>query len=119
MTATATGLSVDIANNIQYKLKPGADIAELEELAIWGRKELDLAEIEMPGLISLREEYGTSKPLTGQRIMGSLHMTIQTAVLIETLVVLGADIRWVSCNIFSTQNHAAAAVVAGCWRNNC
>ena len=113
MTATATGLSVDIANNIQYKLKPGADIAELEELAIWGRKELDLAEIEMPGLMSLREEYGTSKPLTGQRIMGSLHMTVQTAVLIETLVVLGADIRWVSCNIFSTQNHAAAAVVAG------
>ncbi len=112
-TATPTELTVDTANNIQYKLKPGATLQELEELAIWGRKELDLAEIEMPGLMSLRKEYGQSKPLTGQRIMGSLHMTIQTAVLIETLAILGADIRWVSCNIFSTQDHAAAAVVAG------
>ena len=79
-------------------------------LAGYGRKELDIAETEMPGLIALREEYGESKPLTGARIVGSLHMTIQTAVLIETLVDLGADVRWASCNIFSTQDHAAAAI---------
>ncbi|MGR3502754.1 adenosylhomocysteinase [Pseudaestuariivita sp.] len=79
-------------------------------LAAFGRKELDIAETEMPGLMSLREEYGESKPLTGARIVGSLHMTIQTAVLIETLVELGADVRWASCNIFSTQDHAAAAI---------
>src|SRR5690606_16744199 len=79
----------------------------------WGRKELDLAEIEMPGLMALREEYAGKKPLAGARIMGSLHMTVQTAVLIETLVQLGADVRWVSCNIFSTQDHAAAATVVG------
>ena len=82
-------------------------------LADFGRKELDIAETEMPGLMALREEYGESKPLTGARIVGSLHMTIQTAVLIETLVVLGADVRWASCNIFSTQDHAAAAIAAG------
>ena len=79
-------------------------------LADFGRKELDIAETEMPGLMALREEYGTSKPLSGARIAGSLHMTIQTAVLIETLVALGADVRWASCNIFSTQDHAAAAI---------
>ncbi|MEM9903356.1 MAG: adenosylhomocysteinase, partial [Pseudomonadota bacterium] len=79
-------------------------------LATFGRKELDIAETEMPGLMALREEYGTSQPLKGARIAGSLHMTIQTAVLIETLVALGADVRWASCNIFSTQDHAAAAV---------
>ncbi|MFU1478377.1 adenosylhomocysteinase [Roseovarius sp. C7] len=79
-------------------------------LAAYGRKELDIAETEMPGLMSLREEYGQSKPLAGARITGSLHMTIQTAVLIETLVALGADVRWASCNIFSTQDHAAAAI---------
>jgi len=79
-------------------------------LAAYGRKELDIAETEMPGLMSLREEYGKSKPLKGARIAGSLHMTIQTAVLIETLVDLGADVRWASCNIFSTQDHAAAAI---------
>ncbi len=79
-------------------------------LAAFGRKELDIAETEMPGLMSLREEYGKSKPLKGARIAGSLHMTIQTAVLIETLVELGADVRWASCNIFSTQDHAAAAI---------
>ncbi|MEQ8480739.1 MAG: adenosylhomocysteinase [Hoeflea sp.] len=83
-----------------------ADIA----LADYGRKELDIAETEMPGLMSLREEYGASKPLKGARIVGSLHMTIQTAVLIETLTSLGADVRWASCNIFSTQDHAAAAI---------
>ncbi|HEX8693344.1 MAG TPA: adenosylhomocysteinase [Longimicrobium sp.] len=82
-------------------------------LAEFGRKEIRLAEQEMPGLMALREEYGAQKPLTGARIMGSLHMTVQTAVLIETLVELGADVRWVSCNIFSTQDHAAAAVVVG------
>ena len=82
-------------------------------LAEWGRKELRLAEVEMPGLMALREEYKGKLPLKGARIMGSLHMTVQTAVLIETLVELGADVRWVSCNIFSTQDHAAAAVVVG------
>ncbi len=91
---------------LAYKI---ADI----NLADWGRKEIELAETEMPGLMALREEYGAQKPLKGARIMGSLHMTVQTAVLIETLVELGADVRWVSCNIFSTQDHAAAAVVVG------
>ncbi|GHF02211.1 adenosylhomocysteinase [Aliiroseovarius zhejiangensis] len=81
-------------------------------LAEFGRKELDIAETEMPGLMALRAEYGETKPLKGARIVGSLHMTIQTAVLIETLVALGADVRWASCNIFSTQDHAAAAIAA-------
>ncbi|MDO9526324.1 MAG: adenosylhomocysteinase [Gemmobacter sp.] len=81
-------------------------------LAAYGRKELDIAETEMPGLMALRTEFGTSKPLSGARVAGSLHMTIQTAVLIETLKVLGADVRWASCNIFSTQDHAAAAIAA-------
>jgi len=79
-------------------------------LAAWGRKELEIAETEMPGLMALRTEYGASQPLKGARIAGSLHMTIQTAALIETLKALGADIRWASCNIFSTQDHAAAAI---------
>jgi len=91
---------------LPYKVK---DIS----LADWGRKEMDLAEAEMPGLMALREEYGDSKPLAGARIAGCLHMTIQTAVLIETLTHLGAEVRWSSCNIFSTQDHAAAAVAAG------
>src|SRR3954471_9514290 len=82
-------------------------------LAEWGRKEMRLAEQEMPGLMATREEYKGKFPLKGAKIMGSLHMTIQTAVLIETLVELGADVRWVSCNIFSTQDHAAAAVAVG------
>ncbi|GAB6091064.1 adenosylhomocysteinase [Spirochaeta dissipatitropha] len=82
-------------------------------LADWGRKELDMAEKEMPGLMAVREKYGPEKPLAGVRVSGSLHMTIQTAVLIETLVELGADVRWASCNIYSTQDHAAAAVVVG------
>jgi adenosylhomocysteinase len=81
-------------------------------LADFGRKEINLAEVEMPGLMSLRAEYGDTKPLAGARITGSLHMTVQTAVLIETLVALGADVRWASCNIFSTQDHAAAAIAA-------
>ena len=81
-------------------------------LADFGRKEIEIAEHEMPGLMATREKYGKEKPLQGVRIMGSLHMTIQTAVLIETLVDLGAEVRWVSCNIFSTQDHAAAAIAA-------
>ncbi len=79
-------------------------------LADFGRKELDIAEKEMPGLMAIREKYGSQKPLSGARVMGSLHMTVQTAVLIETLVDLGADVRWASCNIFSTQDHAAAVI---------
>ena len=87
-------------------------VADLS-LAAFGRKEIELAEVEMPGLMALREEFGPSQPLKGARIMGSLHMTIQTAVLIETLTALGAEVRWVSCNIFSTQDQAAAAVAVG------
>src|SRR5439155_24969784 len=82
-------------------------------LAEFGRKEIRLAEQEMPGLMALRKQHKGKQPLAGARIMGSLHMTIQTAVLIETLAELGADVRWVSCNIFSTQDHAASAVVVG------
>jgi len=81
-------------------------------LAEWGKKEMQLSENEMPGLMALRKKYGRKKPLKGLKIMGSLHMTIQTAMLIETLYALGADIRWASCNIFSTQDHAAAAIAA-------
>ena len=81
-------------------------------LAEFGRKEIEIAEHEMPGLMALRQKYADQKPLKGARITGSLHMTIQTAVLIETLVALGADVRWASCNIFSTQDHAAAAIAA-------
>src|SRR3954469_8078583 len=81
-------------------------------LADFGRKEIRLAEHEMPGLMAMREEFGAQQPLKGARITGSLHMTVQTAVLIETLVALGADVRWASCNIFSTQDHAAAAIAA-------
>src|SRR5256885_10119144 len=81
-------------------------------LADFGRKEIEIAETEMPGLMALREEFGAAKPLKGARITGSLHMTIQTAVLIETLIELGAEVRWASCNIFSTQDHAAAAIAA-------
>ena len=87
-------------------------VADLS-LADFGRTEITLAEHEMPGLMAMRERFGQSKPLAGARIAGSLHMTIQTAVLIETLVALGAEVRWASCNIFSTQDHAAAAVVVG------
>src|SRR5688500_5204151 len=81
-------------------------------LAEWGRKEIEMAEKEMPGLMAIRERYAKSQPLKGARVMGSLHMTIQTAVLIETLQALGADVRWASCNIYSTQDHAAAAIAA-------
>jgi adenosylhomocysteinase len=98
-------------------LKPQANqdffVADLS-LADWGRKEIKIAETEMPGLMAIREEFAASQPLKGARITGSLHMTIQTAVLVETLQALGADVRWASCNIFSTQDHAAAALaVAG------
>ena len=96
---------LETSQKLKYKVK---DIS----LAEWGRKEIQLAEAEMPGLMSLREEYGQEKPLKGARIAGCLHMTIQTAVLIETLVELGAEVTWSSCNIFSTQDHAAAAIAA-------
>src|ERR1044072_7684570 len=99
MNTTTTGTE----KTNDYKI---ADIS----LADWGRKEISIAEQEMPGLMGIREKYATSKPLKGVRVTGSLHMTIQTAVLIETLVDLGANVRWASCNIFSTQDHAAAAI---------
>jgi len=99
--------------NARVENDPSQDhaIADIS-LAAWGRKEIAIAETEMPGLVSLRGKYGKEQPLKGARIAGSLHMTIQTAVLIETLVALGAEVRWVSCNIFSTQDHAAAAIVS-------
>ena len=93
------------ATSEDYKVK---DIA----LADWGQKEISLAENEMPGLMSIREEYKAEQPLKGARIAGCIHMTIQTAVLIEALIELGAEVRWSSCNIFSTQDHAAAAIAA-------
>jgi adenosylhomocysteinase len=108
MTAVATERQL-VQTNLD---RPAYKVKDLG-LADWGRKEVRLAEFEMPGLMALRAEYKGKYPLKGARIMGSLHMTVQTAVLIETLVELGADVRWVSCNIFSTQDHAAAAVVVG------
>ncbi|MFV1363168.1 adenosylhomocysteinase [Mycolicibacterium elephantis] len=106
MTTTEQRLTPDVRNGIEYKV---ADLS----LAEFGRKEIRLAEKEMPGLMALRQEYHDVQPLKGARISGSLHMTVQTAVLIETLTALGAEVRWASCNIFSTQDHAAAAVVVG------
>ncbi|MBV9320781.1 MAG: adenosylhomocysteinase [Mycobacterium sp.] len=103
---TTTELSTDVRNGIEFKV---ADLS----LADYGRRDIELSEQEMPGLMSLRREYAEVQPLKGARISGSLHMTVQTAVLIETLVSLGAEVRWASCNIFSTQDHAAAAVVVG------
>src|SRR3982750_2969369 len=97
--------SLSMPDFTDYKV---ADIG----LADWGRKEIAIAETEMPGLMAVREEFGPKQPLRGARICGSPHMTIQTAVLIETLTSLGADVRWASCNIFSTQDHAAAAIAA-------
>ncbi|MFI5310181.1 MAG: adenosylhomocysteinase, partial [Gemmatimonadales bacterium] len=108
-TAVTTSHAFDAAREAGREPFKVKDIS----LADFGRREIRLAEYEMPGLMALRAEHGASKPLTGARIMGSLHMTVQTAVLIETLVELGADVRWVSCNIFSTQDHAAAAVAVG------
>ncbi|MBT8484372.1 MAG: adenosylhomocysteinase [Phycisphaerae bacterium] len=109
-TATATFLDTGLSlfENLPFKVK---DLSP--ETVAFGRKEIELAEHEMPGLMAVREKYKGQKPLAGARITGSLHMTIQTAVLIETLIDLGADVRWASCNIFSTQDHAAAAVVVG------
>lgn len=98
-------------NSLPYKVKDYSE-EEFQKLAAWGRKEIELAETEMPGLMALREKYGKDQPLKGTRIAGCLHMTIQTAVLIETLTALGAEVRWSSCNIFSTQDHAAAAIAA-------
>src|ERR1700674_1516199 len=97
--------TTDIKNFTDFK------VANLE-LAAWGRKEIAIAETEMPGLMAIREEFAATQPLRGARIAGSLHMTIQTAVLIETLKALGADVRWASCNIYSTQDHAAAAIAS-------
>src|SRR3982074_324633 len=97
--------ATDIKNFTDFK------VADLE-LAAWGRKEIAIAETEMPGLMAIRQEFAATQPLRGARIAGSLHMTIQTAVLIETLKSLGADVRWASCNIYSTQDHAAAAIAA-------
>src|SRR6187397_1517952 len=108
-TAVATEHVFDLAKKAGRQPYKVADLG----LAEWGRKEIRLAEQEMPGLMALRAEYKGKLPLKGAKIMGSLHMTVQTAVLIETLVALGADVRWVSCNIFSTQDHAAAAVAVG------
>ncbi|HUE32628.1 MAG TPA: adenosylhomocysteinase [Mycobacterium sp.] len=106
MTTTENALTPDVRNGIEYKV---ADLS----LADYGRRDIELSEQEMPGLMSLRREYAEVQPLKGARVSGSLHMTVQTAVLIETLVELGAQVRWASCNIFSTQDHAAAAVVVG------
>src|SRR3984957_10133558 len=96
-------------NAVTKELSHDYKVADLS-LADWGRKEIDIAEHEMPGLMSIRKQYATKQPLKGVRVTGSLHMTIQTAVLIETLKDIGADVRWASCNIFSTQDHAAAAI---------
>jgi adenosylhomocysteinase len=96
-------MSATVSEKAKFKVK---DLS----LAEWGRKEIKLAEAEMPGLMALREEFGKQKPLKGARVAGCLHMTIQTAVLIETLIELGAEVTWSSCNIFSTQDHAAAAI---------
>ncbi len=106
MTTTATDTRQRVQKTLEY------DVRDLEQ-AEWGRREINLAQHEMPGLMALRDRYAAAKPLGGAKIMGSLHMTVQTAVLIETLTELGADVRWASCNIFSTQDHAAAAVVVG------
>src|SRR6059058_5077814 len=109
MSATIASTAFEAAR------KAGREPFKVKDLSLaeFGRKEMQLAEQEMPGLMAIRERYAAKKPLAGMQIMGSLHMTIQTAVLIETLAALGADVRWVSCNIFSTQDHAAAAVVVG------
>src|ERR1700754_643636 len=111
MTASAD-ITTDPSRRLQTRNGIDFAVADLS-LAEFGRKEIRLAEHEMPGLMDLRREYAEARPLHGARVAGSLHMTVQTAVLIETLVSLGADVRWVSCNIFSTQDHSAAAVVVG------
>src|SRR6202041_3164275 len=105
MTTTEQQLTPDVVNGLDFKV---ADLS----LADYGRRDIELSEQEMPGLMSLRREYHDVQPLKGPRVSGSLHMTVQTAVLIETLIALGAEVRWASCNIFSTQDHAAAAIAA-------
>ena len=102
-------MSATTTSHIDFKLPHKVKDLSLAE---WGRKEIRLAEAEMPGLMAIRKEYGPAKPLKGARVSGCLHMTIQTAVLIETLLELGAEVKWSSCNIFSTQDHAAAAIAA-------
>src|SRR5438105_6377617 len=108
-------VTIERTNAFDEARKAGREPFKVKDLSLaeFGRKEIRLAEQEMPGLMAVRQRYAAKKPLKGMQIMGSLHMTIQTAVLIETLAELGADVRWVSCNIFSTQDHAAAAVVVG------
>src|SRR5881275_592260 len=108
-------VSIERTHAFDEARKAGREPFKVKDLSLaeFGRKEIRLAEQEMPGLMAVRQRYAAAKPLAGMQIMGSLHMTIQTAVLIETLAELGADVRWVSCNIFSTQDHAAAAVVVG------
>ena len=112
---TATIENTDTIHPFETARRAGREPYKVADLALaaQGRQEIRLAEHEMPGLMSLRQRYGAEQPLAGARVMGSLHMTVQTAVLIETLADLGADVRWVSCNIFSTQDPAAAAVVVG------
>src|SRR5687768_15390584 len=107
--------AIETASAFEEARKAGREPFKVKDLSLaeFGRKEIRLAEQEMPGLMAVRARYAKQKPLAGMKIMGSLHMTIQTAVLIETLAELGANVRWVSCNIFSTQDHAAAAVVVG------
>ena len=104
-------MNAAVLNSTHSPSQNDCHVADLA-LAAWGRKEIRIAETEMPGLMAIRAEYAHAQPLKGARITGSLHMTIQTAVLIETLKALGADVRWASCNIFSTQDHAAAAIAA-------
>ena len=101
--------ALKLVSNTLRPTAPDYVVADLT-LAAWGRKELDIAQTEMPGLMAIREEFAQAQPLKGARITGSLHMTIQTGVLVETLQALGADVRWASCNIYSTQDHAAAAL---------
>src|SRR3954449_4711419 len=113
MTLVAEPTRTARSNTLEFKVRNMEDLEQFRAAADWGRKEIMLAEQEMPGLMAVRAEYARQQPLKGLQIMGSLHMTIQTAVLIETLAALGADVRWCSCNIFSTQDHAAAAVVVG------
>src|SRR5690349_461113 len=113
LTPPTTKTAAGAKTGLEFKVRDMDNLAKFREAADWGRKELLLAEQEMPGLMACREEYGATKPLKGLKIVGSLHMTIQTGVLIETLTALGADVRWCSCNIFSTQDHAAAAVAVG------
>src|SRR5881227_2329142 len=110
MTAT-----LEVTHQFEAARAAGREPFKVKDLSLatLGRAEMRLAEHEMPGLMAVRAQYGNEKPLAGAKIMGSLHMTVQTGVLIETLSILGADVRWVSCNIFSTQDHAAAAVVVG------